>query len=384
MNKDIIFILFGATGDLATKKIIPALENLYTQKGFSARSRIIAVSRRDWDDAGFARFYTESIQRHVAPDFIKTLHYVNIDIDAGKGYDTLSRIVAEYKKEMPHAQVLLYLSLAPQYHSTVSKALFDEGVLRRGGVKLLIEKPFGTDGVTARSLDALLTGFINETDIYRVDHYLGKQAAQDIMTTPIVHSDICTIYARLYEEKGIDGRGASYDHVGAFRDVGQNHMLEMVAMALAQPTDGDWQSAREQVITRLIPPENTCVDFRRGQYMGYEVEKGVVPHSKTETAFRVVTMIDGIAITLESGKKMNSSEAFLKISYKNGTERVFDFRIGRDAYETVVMEAIAGSKRTFVGFNEVVALWNYADHVQGCWEKVSLELYSKDKPFLIE
>jgi len=384
MNQDIIFILFGATGDLATKKILPALENLHIDKGFSGRSRVIAVSRREWDTTAFARFYAESRKKTVDARFTKALQYVQVDIDAGTGYDTLAHIVSDYKKDMPQAQVLIYLSLAPQYHGKVSEALSRQGVLKPGKVKVLIEKPFGTDEVSARALDALLTNLILEQDIYRVDHYLGKQAAQDIMNTPEVHTGISSIYVRLYEEKGIDGRGASYDHVGAFRDVGQNHMLEMLALTLAQPLHGDWQKAREHIIQRLVPPEKTCIDFLRGQYVGYGDEKGVKPGSQTETAFRVVTMLERVSITLESGKKMNSNEASIRITYKNGSEKIFDFRQGRDAYETVILEAIAGSKRTFVGFTEVLALWNYADHVQGCWEKVPLQIYSKEKPFLVQ
>jgi glucose-6-phosphate 1-dehydrogenase len=250
-------------------------------------------------------------------------------------------------------------------------------------VKVLIEKPFGTDGVTARALDTFIGARLDESDIYRIDHYLSKQAAQDIMDTNRVHGNIVSIRARLLEDKGIDGRGASYDGVGAFRDVGQNHMLEMVALVLAQAQD-DWQSARESVITRLVPPENTCADFRRGQYVGYLNEKGVTAGSDTETAFRVVTMLDRVLITLESGKKMGKSEASVVVMYADGTTHIFDFRAGRDAYITMIESAIEGQKREFVGLNEVLALWNYADHVQRCWDQVPLEIYSADKPFLIE
>ena len=384
MTKDIIFIIFGATGDLATKKILPALENIYIQGAVTVRSRVIAVSRRDFDDAGFVQHYSQTTGRAGIPLFKNALLYTKVDIDADTGYTDLALRVVDLKRAMPQAEVVIHLSLAPNYHRKVIKALASAGILVRGESKLLIEKPFGTDEKTARELDLLLTGFVDENDIYRVDHYLGKQAAQDIMCVGEIHTGISSIHARLFEEKGIDGRGASYDGVGAFRDVGQNHMLEMLAITLANPTDGDWQAARAQVIQRLVPPENTCVDFRRGQYEGYQIEKGVTPGSETETAFRVVTMLDRIMITLESGKKMKTGEASIRIVYKNGTERVFDFRTGRDAYETVVMAALSGSKRTFVGFKEILALWNYADHVQGCWQKVPLETYSKDKPFLIQ
>ncbi len=383
MAKNIIFVLFGATGDLAQKKIIPALETLTAEGGFSAQSRVIAVSRRDWDDAGFVNFYEESVKRPVSSDFKKVLAYTKVDIDAGTGYDSLSARIADFKKEIPDAEVIIHLSLAPHYHTTVLTALFEHAIAVRGQVKVLIEKPFGTDLGTARALDAFIGARLNESDIYRIDHYLSKQAAQDIMNANRTQKKIVSIRARLLEDKGIDGRGASYDGVGAFRDVGQNHMLEMVALVLAQAS-GDWQSARESVITRLVPPEDTCVDFRRGQYVGYHDEKGVPAGSETETAFHVVTMLDRVLITLESGKKMGKNEASVVVTYADKTTDVFDFRAGRDAYITMIESAIKGQKREFVGLQEVLALWNYADHVQRCWDQVPLEIYSADKPFLVE
>ncbi|MEN9622173.1 MAG: glucose-6-phosphate dehydrogenase [Candidatus Parcubacteria bacterium] len=384
MTKDIIFILFGATGDLASKKIIPALETLWSEGGFSLQSRVIGVSRRDWKDADFADFFKDATKGKTSPGFRDVLLYSKIDIESGTGYEVLSEKVLELKRTMPQAEVIIYLSLAPQYHAPVIENLFLTGISVRKGAKLLIEKPFGTDEATARSLNALITKKLDENDIYRVDHYLSKQASQDIMNGAEKTKKIKSIRARMFEKHGIEGRGASYDGVGAFRDVGQNHMLEMIALSLARETDGNWHEARAHILRRLVPPENTCADFRRGQYEGYVNEKGVAPGSETETAFRVVTMLDRILITLESGKKMNSSEASVVITYKDGTEQIFDYRAGREAYVTMIESAIKGDKRQFVGFEEVTALWNYADHVQTCWCKVPLEIYSENKPFLVQ
>jgi glucose-6-phosphate 1-dehydrogenase len=389
-TNDVIFVLFGATGDLAQKKILPALSALFADKSFSAQSKVVSVSRRDWDDAAFAGevgTYLGNSGVAADPAFRSALAYAKIDIDAGTGYDGLAQKISTLKKDLPQAQVVIYLSLAPQFHPKVILALFETGVLARGGAKILIEKPFGTDSKTAQELNDLLLSKLDEADIYRIDHYLGKQASQGIMDLPEKCREISSITARIFEEKGIDGRGESYDGVGAFRDVGQNHMLEMVALVLASAQcsrGGDWQEARSQVLVRLVPPANTCLDFRRGQYDGYLAEKGVRAGSQTETAFKVVTMLGRTHIALESGKKMPSSEASVSVVYKDGTTEKFHFKAGADAYQTMIRAALAGSKREFVGKDEVLALWSYADRARDCWGQVPLEIYSEKKPFLIQ
>jgi glucose-6-phosphate 1-dehydrogenase len=355
------FVLFGATGDLAQKKILPALESLKVR---GADIDIVQVSRRS---------------------------AVAVDVEAGTGYDALEKLLGT-------EPAMVYISLAPRLHPRVVEALGERGLLCRGKTKLLIEKPFGTDLSSAIALDALIWRYLDESDIYRVDHYLCKAAVQDAMdgnndkNGKAACGPAASIRVRLFEEKGIDGRGASYDGVGAFRDVGQNHLLEMTAVALAAcrlpdpkgATGGEWQAARAEILRKLVPPENTCIDFRRGQYEGYLSESGVAPGSTTETAFRVVTMVDGIHIALEAGKKMGSSEASILVSYKDGTEARFDLRAGRDAYERVIEAALQGSRREFVGREEVLALWSYADRASACWNTVPLETYGKDRPFLIQ
>lgn len=377
-------MLFGATGDLAQKKILPALQAISAEGVFSVNSRIVGVSRRDWDDAGFIQHLSKSLAVPLRPDFEKKLAYAKINLDTNEGYVALADRILSLKKDMPHAEVLIYLSLAPQYHPIALQSLLKVGLVGKDSTKLLLEKPFGTSEKTAHALNDLLAQHLDERHVYRIDHYLSKAGAERMMTHVRKAQEIKSVRVLLLEEKGIDGRGESYDGVGAFRDVGQNHMLEMVAIALADTHSGDWQAARASVIRRLVPPEKTCIDFRRGQYVGYLSEKGVKPGSETETAFKVVTMLDKVLITLESGKAMNRSEASVTITYRDGRVEVFDFRSGTDAYETMIKAALVGSMKEFVGKEEVIALWNYADHAFACWDRVPLEIYSAEKPFLIE
>lgn len=383
MNKEVIFILFGATGDLAQKKILPALEQVWLHNTMSPHSRVVAVSRRDWNDSEFVEHMDTVTEGKMDNRFKDSVIYSKVDIETGTGYDLLANRIKALRMTMPCAQVLVHVSLAPQYHPRVLETLCKEGIIQKSDSKVLIEKPFGTDEKTAEKLNTLVSTYLAESNIYRIDHYLGKQASQDIMNGKIEHKQIKSVYACLFEKHGIEARGASYDGVGAFRDVGQNHLLEMVALVLANHRDGDWQSARTSILKRLIPPEKTCSDFIRGQYDGYLSEKGVSKDSTTETAFRVVTMIDRISITLEAGKKMSTNDAYVLITYTDNTEQCFDFRAGKDAYITILHAALRGSKREFVGYDEVLALWRYSDHVSLCWNKIPLVLYGEKKPFLL-
>ncbi|HEU5114528.1 MAG TPA: hypothetical protein VFT82_02050, partial [Candidatus Paceibacterota bacterium] len=283
-----------------------------------------------------------------------------------------------------------------------------------------------TNEKTACELNSLLASLLDEDQIFRVDHYLGKNTIRALMrihenaedfSLLLSKESVASIRIGLFEEKGIDGRGATYDQVGAFRDVGQNHMLEMLAVLAAElplgATGAEWQSARAEILKRLEPPAKTCENSRRGQYEGYESEKGVKPDSETETAFEVVTSfrsgkLKGVPLSLEAGKKMGVSTVFIEVLFKemsglpkkmmftvqpeqeilienrDGSVDAYDVPSSEDAYENVISGAVAGSEAGFVGAEEIKALWSYTDHVVGCWGKVPLEEYGSKKPFLIK
>ncbi|MBX4209286.1 hypothetical protein KW799_01120 [Candidatus Parcubacteria bacterium] len=429
VQKPFIFVLFGATGDLALKKIFPALEALHKEGAFASGAKIVAVSRRDWDDRALVDFLKKN-KAVSGDDFSRLISYSKVDIEADTGYAELAASIERLRADAHGSDIVYYSALAPAFHGRVAQGLRVAGLLVRGSSeKLLIEKPFGTSEKTACELDLLLESLIDEEQIFRIDHYLGKDTVRAIMDiherTPefsnlISAASVRSIRVRLFEEKGIGDRGASYDGVGAFRDVGQNHMLEMLAALAAEfgekaggKTGADWQSARAAALSRLAPPARTCEMSRRGQYEGYAGEEGVRAGSTTETAFEVVTSflsgkLKGIPVTLEAGKKMGASEAFVEVSFKDipelprrmifrvqpeqevsieggeGPDSSFDVPKTRDAYGNIILAALAGSRREFVGREEIEALWSYADHVVACWGKVPLETYGEGKPFLIK
>lgn len=438
----VIFVLFGATGDLAVKKIFPALAALSAEGRLGPAHQIVAVSRREWTDADFHAFLAEkeaSGGAKLSADFLSCVSYARADVEEGTGFEGLATTVGKLRQAMPEAQVLYYMSLAPAHQTAAIKALRDAKLLTKASksandAKLLIEKPFGTDLKSAKALDKLLGSFLSDDQVLRVDHYLGKDTLRAIMdlreNTPgfleVISADtVASIRARIFEGKGIDGRGASYDGVGAFRDVGQNHLLEMLAVLVAElpkkaaragftgSAKFNWAKARAKALEHLAPPAKTCDLSRRGQYEGYHHEKGVPAGSQIETAFEVITSMSsgslkGVPIMLEAGKKMSRAEALIEVAFKevsglpvrmtfriqpnqdilienrDGSVDAFDIPKTRDAYGNVILAAIAGDARGFVGGEEIEALWSYADRVVACWSKVPLEIYSPAKPFLIK
>jgi len=294
----------------------------------------------------------------------------------------------------------------------------------------MIEKPFGSDEKSARSLTHLITSFLNEDQIRREDHYLGKSAIASLMNLQeksvdfgslLVRNNVSSIRIRFFEEKGIGERAPSYENIGAFRDVGQNHMLEMLSLIAVHIPENvyesgmpvPWQMLRADALGTLAPPSITCDLSRRGQYDGYRLEHGVKKDSETETAFEVTTTLYGgklarIPVVLEAGKKIGKNEVSIRIEFKavedipkyihiivqpeprieiehqDGTRLVKKSKEKESAYATIFKAALSGSTREFVGAEEIQALWRYADRIVACWDKVPLEVYSKDKPFLIQ
>jgi len=416
------FVLFGATGDLALKKIFPALEALFAAGDPNMPSKIVAVSRRDWSDEDFVSFLENGRELAYDRDFLDLIEYANVDISDHSGYEALGARV--------EGDVTVYLSLAPQHHKAVIENLMEERILVQGSGKILIEKPFGTDEASAHALNELLSEFLNEEQVYRIDHYLGKDVSRALMDihekTPefdalLVSENVASIRIGLFESIGIFGRGASYDGVGAFRDVGQNHVLEMLAVLVAdvpEQTGEDalghmWQVARASAQGKLAAPHDTCELLRRGQYEGYLSEVGVRDGSQTETAFEVITSFSsgrlaGVPVTLQGGKKMGSSEVFMEVLFRDrpGVPERIDVRVQPrqeiatterdgsvetfvipktgDAYFNILSDAFAGRMRDFVGAEEIQYLWRYADRVVACWDEVPLETYGDDRPFLLQ
>jgi glucose-6-phosphate 1-dehydrogenase len=417
MQKPLTFVLFGATGDLAVKKIFPALASLLTTEELHPDSKIIAVGRRNFDTAAFQTFLKES-WNEVPDELLAHITYADVDFDVRCGYENLKAVLEENEER----DLMIYLSLAPRWFAQVIEDLRDAGILVREDAKLILEKPFGTDEASARKLNELLSSFLAEPQVYRVDHYLGKSALQAIMETHersaglrtiLSNETVAKVTVELLETKGVEGRGASYDSVGAFRDVGQNHMLEALAVLLAEYPRSEeahaWQKARADVLESLAPPEESVV-VRIGQYDGYEEERGVEAGSRTETAFEVGTHftkgeLKGVPIVLRAGKKMPQAfariivafkeiagfptemrvevqpEARVVMRYPDGTENNFPLHSTREAYANVILDVLQGDDRHFVGEREILASWRYADALVALFPTLPLQKYGVNTLF---
>lgn len=248
----VTFVIFGATGDLARTKLFPALFNLLTKGKLPEKYSIIGFSRRDWSNSDFQTYVSEILVKNrtaldskIFDNFINSLSYIKGDFTVPDDYNRVAEIIAKIDIEREIcSDRLLYLAAPPEIYEFILNGIDKSGLAipcggDKGWARVLIEKPFGTDTKMAERLEKLLSKWFKEEQIFRIDHYLAKETIQNILTfrfsntifEPVWNRKfIESIHIFLSEEKGIGTRGAFYDGLGALRDVGQNHLLQMVAL----------------------------------------------------------------------------------------------------------------------------------------------------------
>ncbi len=344
-----IFIIFGITGDLASRKLIPALLSLYTKKLLPSRFAIIGFSRRIFSREEFREFIRSRMNVRLGQfkeedikHFLDHMSYEQGMFDDAGAYTRLALKMKNIDDRWGQcSNKLFHLSVPPTLyekilvnvaHSGLASAC-DDGL---GWTRVLIEKPFGSDSATAHHLDKLLGSLFKEEQIFRIDHYLAKEVLQNIiafrfsnsMFEPLWNKKfIDKVHIKLFERATMEGRGAFYDPIGALKDVGQNHMLMMLAIIAMEPpksfTARDIRSGRAKVISKLKQMSGRSISKQvvRGQYMGYMQESGISPQSQTETYFRIKSYIGsarwkGVPFYLESGKALAESKAEIDVYFK--------------------------------------------------------------------
>lgn len=340
-------VIFGVTGDLTRRKLLPALFALY-RKGVS-RLKVVGFARRDWGSDGLRQRADEIL--HATPDatdeqraaFLQQLEYVQSSFDQAEGYRTLSELLQS------GGDRLYYLSTPPQNYETIITQLGQAGLNNSssGTVRIVVEKPFGRDLDSARALNRLLAQYFGEEQIYRIDHYLGKETVQNIMLLrfgngifePLWnHRYVDHVQITVAERLGVEGRGNYYNASGALRDMVQNHMFQLLSLtAMEPPIDLNADSIRDEkvkILRSIRPIEFGELDTYscRGQYdsgyydgepvPGYLQEEGVAPDSQTETFVALKLFLDnwrwsGVPFYLRSGKRLRRKVSEIAISFRS-------------------------------------------------------------------
>lgn len=451
-----IFIILGITGDLAGRKLLPALLNLYVKKQLPNKFAIVGFSRRPFTREEFRSFirshmhvkagqYKEEEVKH----FIDHMYYEQGNFDESSSYAQLAQRLQNIDDSFGQcSNKLFHLSTPPSLYESIFIHLHNSGLTQpcgdnEGWTRILVEKPFGNDIETAKKLDKKLGELFDEDQIFRIDHYLAKEALQNILTFRFANSlfealwnqkHIDKVHIKLVEKIGVGSRGAFYDPIGALKDVGQNHLLQMLALVAMEPpimmTSESIRKERAKVISKLEPitPRNITSRVVRGQYEGYRYEPGVKEHTQTETYFRIESYIDtprwkNVPFYLESGKEMSETKTEINIYFKSDKkdktyedrQNVLTFRIQPDelikigfwvktpgftmdvepkvlkfkysdfpphavlpdAYEKVLYDAIIGDQTLFTSTNEVLYAWKYITSIISSWNSVPLSIYKK-------
>lgn len=359
-------IIFGASGDLTHRKIIPSLWSLFKKKLLPESFFVAGCSRTEMTDEAFRKKAHRALE--VKPDtkggvepehFLRHLYYISGDYGSAELYRSLDkRLSALEKKHSTSGNRIFYLATPPQLFTVIVKGLSEERLIsedkqKSSSIRVIFEKPFGYDLESARRLNADLQNYLNEPQIYRIDHYLGKETVQNIMMLRFANTVFEPVWNRQYidniqitaaESVGVEHRTGYYEQAGCLRDMFQNHMLQMLALVAMEPAisfDADRVRDEKVKILRTIRPfslDNLGNEIVRGQYVsgeidgkpvpGYGEEENVAPGSFTETFVAAKFLIDnwrwkGVPFYLRSGKRMARKVTEIAVTFKHVPHSLF-------------------------------------------------------------
>jgi glucose-6-phosphate 1-dehydrogenase len=329
-------VFFGATGDLAYKQIFPSLLGLVRDEGLNVP--IIGVAKAGWTLDQLKARAADSLKHHGGADskaqqrLMELLRYVDGDYNDAATFTELRRQLGDAKRP------LHYLAVPPSLFATVAEALAQSGCA--DNARLVIEKPFGHNRETARTLSRLLAKFFPEENIFRIDHYLGKEPVQNIVYTRFANSmfeplwnrdHVSSIQITMAENFGVQDRGRFYDETGAIRDVVQNHMLQVLAqLTMDPPTGEEHEAMRDQksALLKAVAPLDPA-HVVRGQYAGYRAVPGVRAGSTVETFVAVKLFIEtwrwaGVPIYIRAGKELPVTATEVVVHFKRPPRETFE------------------------------------------------------------
>ncbi len=454
-------VIFGASGDLTARKLIPALYHLFKDQQLPSAFRVIGFARREkTDDSWRAELRTaldqfsrtQPVDEAVWTEFAKNLVYCMGDLTDTAAYAKLEQTLNGLGNPTLRNNLLFYLATSPSQFGEVAEQLHNAKLLERNGgagwQRLVVEKPFGHDLASAQTLNNELTRFAHEQQVFRIDHYLGKETVQNILMFRFSNS----IFERLWNRDSVDhvqitvsekhsvgGRGGYYEEAGALRDMVQNHLLQVLSLvAMEPPVSLEAESIRDEKVKllksiRALKPEDVAKQVVRGQYfagvmsgqpqVGYRQEIKVQPDSNVETYVAAKFFVDnwrwsGVPFYLRTGKCLPLGASEVRIQFRPTPQVLFSAASGGkldpnaltlrlqpnegisirfngkvpgpslgvrpvrmhfsydsefgaytpEAYERLLLEAVAGDATLFIRRDEVETAWQIADAIRAGWE----------------
>lgn len=460
MSKDqpTTIIILGGGGDLARRKLLPALFDLYVQKNLPEVFKIIGLARTIRTDDEYRLLVRSAItSQHKNLDinsldeFCDHIVYVDGSFDAEESYTKLLSPIKTFEEAVHQiSNRLFYLAVPPEHYADIFNNLHrsELAVLPENSEtwsRILVEKPFGNNYESAFALDTLLSSLFVEEQIFRIDHYLAKEAVLNILSFRFANillqsawnkDHVAEVRITMHESINVESRGAFYDAVGALRDVGQNHLLQILALiAMEEPKEFSAQYIRDrrtELLQRLIPltKETASSQVIRAQYEGFKATKGVRENSTTETYFEFKTFIDteiwrDVPFYIQAGKALKTEQVRVEIVFHDVSTGPFesedhktlpnkiiltispvqsmnitlnvkrpghgyelesntlsfawdeDNEKGFSAYEKILIDCIEGDQTLFTKTEEVLASWKFITSITDNWGGIPLQIYEQ-------
>lgn len=357
-------VIFGVTGDLSRKKLLPAIYDLANRGLLPPSFGLTGFARRDWTEEHFKDFVKENVQAHCRTPFKEStwkqlaagIRFVQGTFDDPKAFERLSDTVAELDRDRgTRGNHAFYMSVPPRAFPQVSRQLADCGLAKsdKGAWRrVIIEKPFGHDLASAKELDRVVSEVFDPSSVFRIDHYLGKETVQNMLALRFANAMYEPIWNNNYvdhvqitmaEDIGVAGRAGYYDGIGAARDIIQNHLLQLMALtAMEEPVSfsaADLTAEKTKVLSAVRLPKDLAAHTARGQYaagwqgshevVGYLDEKGIDPESTTETYAAIRLDVDtrrwaGVPFYLRTGKRLGKRVTEIAVVFKRAPHLPFE------------------------------------------------------------
>jgi glucose-6-phosphate 1-dehydrogenase len=360
-----VLVIFGATGDLTRRKLIPALFRLSQQRQIPAEFAVLGTARQTFSEQDFRASMLQAVHEFGNKDefdeaawksFAAALFYLGGDFSSNDIYEALNARLADIEKSRDtQSNRIFYLATAPEFFGVIAKKLGGAGLAQSlpGWTRIIVEKPFGHDLESAHALNDELSSIFKENQIYRIDHYLGKETVQNLLVFRFANNIFEPVWNRQYidhvqvtnaETVGVEGRGSYYDKAGVLRDMIQNHVFQLISLiAMEPPVSLRGNSIRDEKIKAMEAvrpiPQDQVDDFAvRGQYgpgyvlgetvAGYREEPGVDANSSTETFAALKLYLDnwrwaGVPFYIRSGKRLQKRVTEIAIQFKDVPHRLF-------------------------------------------------------------